>query len=228
MSQEKSRMNPLVATAAIAVIIFSAVGVGVMTGVIPSSKSSNGALTVVDGKMTPAPQTSATPASAPRLATAPAQKTSAPSTQKRSPQPKPAAQPPDYVAANEAPRSPGPAATMPSAPPVCTECGVVDSINVVEKQGSGSGLGAVGGAVVGGLLGHQIGSGRGNTAATVIGAAGGAYAGHEVEKRVKTDKEYHVTVRTDDGRTHSFVFDSAPVYAVGERVRVMDGRLVRG
>jgi outer membrane lipoprotein SlyB len=78
------------------------------------------------------------------------------------------------------------------------------------------------------LLGHQVGSGRGNTAATVIGAAGGAYAGHEVEKRVKTEKDYHVSVRTEDGRTHRFVFDTAPDFSVGDRGRVIDGKLVHG
>ena len=39
MPETQSRLNPLLATAAIAVIIFSAVGVGVMTGLIPSSMS---------------------------------------------------------------------------------------------------------------------------------------------------------------------------------------------
>jgi uncharacterized protein YcfJ len=41
--------------------------------------------------------------------------------------------------------------------------------------------GAVVGALIGGVLGHQVGSGRGNTAATVGGAALGAYAGNRVE-----------------------------------------------
>ena len=41
------------------------------------------------------------------------------------------------------------------------------------------------GGVLGGVLGHQIGSGRGNTAATIVGAGAGAYAGHEVEKNKK-------------------------------------------
>jgi outer membrane lipoprotein SlyB len=217
MPESKSKINPLIATAAVAVIIFSAVGVGVMTGVIPSSKSSNEILIPAETKTAPAPEIKAAPA--------PVHKPAAPVAHKRTPAAEPKQQP-AQVAVNE----PAPAAA-PVPPPVariCTECGVIDMINVIDKKGSGSGLGAVGGAVVGGLLGNQIGSGRGNTAATVVGAVGGAVAGNEVEKRVTSTKEYHVTVRMDDGNTRSFTFDSAPGYVVGEKVKVIDGRLVKG
>jgi len=37
------------------------------------------------------------------------------------------------------------------------------------------------GAVVGGLLGHQVGGGKGKTLATVAGAVGGGYAGNRIE-----------------------------------------------
>jgi uncharacterized protein YcfJ len=37
------------------------------------------------------------------------------------------------------------------------------------------------GAVAGGLLGNQVGGGRGNTLATVAGAVGGGYAGNRIE-----------------------------------------------
>jgi uncharacterized protein YcfJ len=43
--------------------------------------------------------------------------------------------------------------------------------------------GTVIGGVVGGLLGHQVGGGRGQTAATIIGATGGAVAGSAVAKK---------------------------------------------
>ena len=38
------------------------------------------------------------------------------------------------------------------------------------------------GGIAGGVIGHQIGSGRGNTAATIAGAIGGAIVGNEIEK----------------------------------------------
>jgi outer membrane lipoprotein SlyB len=107
------------------------------------------------------------------------------------------------------------------------DCGVIDAINVVEQKGEGGGLGAAGGAVVGGLIGSKIGSGRGSTAATVVGAVGGALAGNEIEKRVKTTKQYNVSVRMDNGDFKTFTFDSQPTFVVGEKVRVMDGRFLR-
>lgn len=41
--------------------------------------------------------------------------------------------------------------------------------------------GTVIGAVAGGLLGHMVGGGRGNTLTTVAGAAGGGYVGNRIE-----------------------------------------------
>jgi uncharacterized protein YcfJ len=43
-------------------------------------------------------------------------------------------------------------------------------------------LGIATGAVVGGLLGNQVGSGRGRTLATVAGVVGGGYLGNTVAK----------------------------------------------
>ena len=204
MSEENRKINPLIATAAVAVILFSAVGVGVMTGVIPSSKSSTDALSKVEPKAAPAP--------APDTVRAPAAHKTNPAAESR-----PAR---THVAANEP-------AAKPAAPRLCLECGVIDSIVAQDHKGAGTGLGAVGGAVAGGLIGNQVGSGRGNTAATVIGAVGGAVAGNEVEKRVKSTKDYKVSVRMDDGSYQSFNFDTAPPYATGDKVKVIDGRLVR-
>jgi uncharacterized protein YcfJ len=53
-------------------------------------------------------------------------------------------------------------------------------------------LGTVAGAVVGGVLGHQIGGGTGREIATVAGAAGGGYAGNRVQKNLQ-DKDTYTT-----------------------------------
>jgi uncharacterized protein YcfJ len=39
------------------------------------------------------------------------------------------------------------------------------------------------GAVIGGLLGNQVGKGKGRTLATIAGAIGGGYIGNEVQER---------------------------------------------
>src|SRR5258708_18239561 len=56
----------------------------------------------------------------------------------------------------------------------CATCGVVESVRYVEKKGEGSRAALVAGGIVGGVLGHQIGAGRGNTPATDPGACSGA------------------------------------------------------
>lgn len=204
MSESQSRMNPLIATAAVALIIFSAVGVGVMTGLIPSSASKEAQV-----------QVPARPEAA-RTETAPAQQKAA----SNAPRKTHVADTPKRAPASE------PARIASAAPRACASCGTVEAVNVIEQQGEGSGLGAVAGGVAGALLGNQIGGGSGRKIATVAGAAGGAYAGHQIEKHVKTTKRYDVVVRMDAGGVRHFSYDAEPAFGPGEKVRVVDGRLV--
>ena len=104
-----------------------------------------------------------------------------------------------------------------------TTCGVVERVQQFEQKGQGSGVGMVAGAVVGGVLGHQIGSGRGNTAATILGAGGGAYAGNEIEKNAKRTYSWNVSVRLDSGVSRTLTFSNPPGVGEGERVRLIDG-----
>lgn len=215
MSETQSRSNPLIAIAAIAVIIFSVVGVGVMTGYIPSSKST-----------TEAPQAVTTPPAAPvqptPVQTAPA-KPAPQSKVARQANPEPRVARTPAQPAYDAPRV---ATAPPARPAICTNCGSVESINVIEQKGEGSGLGAVAGGVAGGLLGNQVGRGTGRTVATVAGAAGGAFAGHQIEKHVKSSKSYEVVVRMEDGGSRRFPYESEPAFRVGDRVKVVEGALV--
>jgi outer membrane lipoprotein SlyB len=107
----------------------------------------------------------------------------------------------------------------------CVNCGVVEAIHVVEVKGDGSYLGAIGGGLAGVLLGSQIGQGQGTTVAQVAGAVGGAYAGNEIEKRMKTTKHYEVLVRLENGGTQTFSYATQPSFAVGAKVRV-DGSVL--
>lgn len=122
------------------------------------------------------------------------------------------------------PRYAPPPAYQPAA---YTDYGRIVAIDVVRGQGRTSGGGAVAGAIVGGVLGHQIGSGRGNDAATVAGAIGGAVAGNEIEKRRNDDEYYRVVVQFRDGREAAFTQPSLDGLRVGDRVRVTEGRVYR-
>jgi len=200
MSDTRNRVSPIIAIAAVSVIIFSAVGVGVMTGIIPSSFSKGAdPLPPTERAASPAQPQPATPMAA------------------NAPVAEPTGREPARTAATEAPQP---------TPGICADCGKVTTINVVEQQGEGTGLGAVAGGVIGGVIGNQIGHGTGRKIATVAGAAGGAYAGHQAEKQIRSSQQWRVAVRMEDGSTRMFRYDQEPAVQVGDSVRVRDGRLM--
>ena len=106
---------------------------------------------------------------------------------------------------------------------VCADCGVIVSTQLINNAKAGSGIGLVGGAVVGGLLGNQIGGGRGKDLATVAGAVGGAVAGNEIEKSSSSTQHYEITVRFENGSSRVFNQANQPTWQPGDRVRVIDG-----
>jgi outer membrane lipoprotein SlyB len=105
----------------------------------------------------------------------------------------------------------------------CANCGVIDSVREVTTKGEGSGLGVVGGAIVGGLLGNQVGAGSGKDVATVAGAVGGAVAGNQIEKSVKSTKSYDITVRFEDGSSRVINEENGAAWRPGDRVKVING-----
>ena len=106
----------------------------------------------------------------------------------------------------------------PAAAPVCSSCGVVESVRTVTHKGQAHGVGAVAGGVVGAVVGNQMGKGDGRKAMTVLGALGGGLAGNEIEKRSKTTTAHEVKVRMDDGTTRTFRRSQS--MAVGTQVTV--------
>jgi outer membrane lipoprotein SlyB len=112
-----------------------------------------------------------------------------------------------------------------AVPDTCKDCGVVESVQAVQKKGAGTGAGAAVGGVLGGVVGHQMGGGSGKTAMTVLGAIGGGVAGNEVEKRARAETVYQVRLRMDDGTKRTLTLSHAPV-AKGDRVAV-DGQSLR-
>lgn len=107
----------------------------------------------------------------------------------------------------------------------CASCGNVESVRAIKQRAQGSGLGAAGGAVLGGLLGNQIGGGHGRQLATVAGAVGGAVVGNQVEGNMKATTSYEITVRLDDGSARTFHQNSTPRWGTGDRVKVVNGSL---
>jgi outer membrane lipoprotein SlyB len=177
----KGLLYPMLLIAAVSVIIFSAFGVAMMTGLLPRAESMG--VERADDTAKPVP------AERERSST-----------------------PPRHLAA---------AAT-------CANCGVIESIRPVEVKGQGSGLGMVAGGITGALVGNQIGRGNGNTLATIAGAAGGVFAGNEIEKNMKKAVQYQVRVQMSDGSYRTSTLSTAPAFAVGDKVRVINGQVVAG
>ncbi|WP_205960361.1 glycine zipper 2TM domain-containing protein [Ramlibacter henchirensis] len=108
---------------------------------------------------------------------------------------------------------------------ICNTCGTVQAVQEVKEKGQGTGLGAVGGAVVGGLLGNQVGGGNGKKVMTVVGAVGGGLAGHEAEKHVRATTAYDVQVRMEDGSVRTIrraepIAPGTRVFVEGNNLRV--------
>jgi len=105
----------------------------------------------------------------------------------------------------------------------CALCGTVESIRTVEVRDEAGGTGAAAGGP-GGAADQAVGGG--GTAATLLGA-GDAIAGSDIEKNMKKRYAYRVTVRMDDGSFRTISVSSPPTFAVGDKVRVVEGKLVR-
>ena len=108
------------------------------------------------------------------------------------------------------------------------QSGVVDRIEVIRKGDSNNIAGTVIGGIAGGLIGHQIGGGSGQTAATIVGSVGGAVAGREVQQRTRGAGEtFRVSVRYDNGAVETIRQDDIRDLRTGDRVRIEGGRIYR-
>lgn len=241
----RKSMHPLTAIAAVSVTLFSLVGIGAITGLIPTGQSQITEIAAVKPAEEP---------SKPALTAQPVETTTVTTTTVSEPKPaahkaaarhaKPvehAARPaeePLKAAAADVPvtvaQTPPPPPPYPPAPsfeppkPFCYDCGVIQSVRVVEKNGEATGSGAAIGGIAGGILGNQTGRGHGRDVMTVLGAIGGAVAGHEIEKNTKKVKSYEIAIRFDDGSSRLITQDNPPVWRSGDRIRLIDGVITAG
>ena len=102
--------------------------------------------------------------------------------------------------------------------------GTVVSARPVRLNENQAGVGTVGGAAVGGLLGSAVGHGSGSLAATVLGAVGGGLAGNAIERNATTQNGEEVVVRMDNGQTIAVVQGGWQDFASGQRVQIVTGR----
>ncbi len=158
MNHPSNRIHPLLAGAAVSVMLASLLGIAAMTGVLPNSHAT-------------ATQTLPINAQAPAVV--------------------PTSPPAQQMAAAPAVRDEGAMRkTVVHHHPVQhaqVQSGQQNSQAPAHQQpapvAQNSPIGIGVGAVVGGLLGNQVGGGNGKTLATIAGAVGGGYVGNEIAKR---------------------------------------------
>ncbi|GLX80125.1 membrane protein [Thalassotalea insulae] len=108
--------------------------------------------------------------------------------------------------------------------------GAVTSVrNITEKElieDQANGWQVFSGAVLGGVIGHQFGSGSGNDVATILGAfIGASIAGSSNKQgtRVKRYQLVELMIKTDNGDEYMVVQekDSQMLFAIGDNVRMV-------
>jgi outer membrane lipoprotein SlyB len=201
MQTATTRLHPLLSVAAISVTLLSAVGIASLTGMIPASKGQENALELPKGVAKPIEPAISHPVTQPA--------------------------PKKIVARKAAPRvaEAAPAAQETPKPQVVPgQLAIVESVREVKEPGDAKGIGAVAGGVLGGVVGNKLGKGKGLV--TILGAAGGAVAGHQIEKHARADKRWEIAVRLDDGSQQTVSSDVQPAWHAGDRVRLLDGKLL--
>lgn len=217
----KAGLHPIIWIAAIAVILFSLVGIAAMTGLF-SGKSSTPEAEL------PPPVAAVEPPPPPLVQEpAPAQPAAPASKPVEKKTPKPAVKQASSAPKSSSDGSSATYSSKPAPPPPCPDCATITAITPIKQEGEGTGLGAIAGGVLGGVIGNQIGGGSGRDVARIAGIAGGAYAGHQVEKSQRSSTAYDIRVRfSEDGSTQTLREAGEPVWQVGDKVRVVGGKLV--
>lgn len=111
-------------------------------------------------------------------------------------------------------------------PEACALCGTVESIRTLEISDEAS-LVDPGNDRSTNLRNASETDASSNAAMKVFDALGDAFS-TGINENAKKRQVYRVTVRMNDGSFRAISLSTPPTFAAGERVRVVEGRLVRG
>lgn len=178
MNQTPNRIHPLMAGAAVSVMLVSLLGVAAIAGVLPNSHG-NAAETARIAAVTAAQTAAVAPLPVPLPAPSP-QVATAPVAVKEMVKHKTVVHH-KYVQHRVAPSYSRPAQVAQAEPDRSYSQAPAYQQPAPVARNSPVGIGI--GAVVGGLLGNQVGGGNGRTLATIAGAVGGGYVGNEIARR---------------------------------------------
>jgi outer membrane lipoprotein SlyB len=117
----------------------------------------------------------------------------------------------------------------PAQPGTCALCGTIESVRTVEvydEPSAGAADPKNGAETAGAGPGGAIASG----AASMLDSLGGFVPGSatdNTERNLRKRFVWRVTLRMDDGSFRAISLSAPPAFAVGEKVRVVEGHLVR-
>ncbi len=106
------------------------------------------------------------------------------------------------------------ATRAPTAPAACNACGVIEIVREIGFHAESPGRVRASESV----LGYRMGGGGGEGFVVLLGAMAGARYAARV---------FEVDVRFNDGDLRTFRYGEAPSWKLGDRVRVIQGRVVR-
>lgn len=108
-------------------------------------------------------------------------------------------------------------------PGACALCGTIESVRAVEVLDE---AGATAGTADS-RSGTATNNAGANVSTSVLDTLSGVVSGSAPERNVRKRVVYRVTLRMDDGSFRAISLSSPPAFAVGDKVRVVGGRLVR-
>lgn len=119
---------------------------------------------------------------------------------------------------------PEPVKFAPAARARCASCGVVEIVRVVEPRrrdptAVAGGRHSLEGRISESVLGYRMGDGGGEGFVVLLGAMAGA------SPAARPRLVYEVDVRLEDGSVRSFRQPGEPPWRLGDRVRVIQGRI---
>jgi len=114
--------------------------------------------------------------------------------------------------------------SQPARTSTCTLCGTIESVRIIEvyEEPSGTTPDPRSGETAGSGPGGAIAGAATSMLDTLTSVVPG-----DAEKNVRKRLVYRVTLRMDDGSFRALSLPSPPAFAIGDKVRVVEGRLVR-
>ena len=104
----------------------------------------------------------------------------------------------------------------------CDQCGTVEAIDQNVTQGNDHSMaGTIIGGIAGGVLGNQVGGGKGRTLATVAGAVGGGYAGNRIGANSgRGSQNFTLRIKMGNGAYSNVTVPDASAIRVGDLVQI--------